>query len=253
MSNDTRPQARRILPRLPVVLLALTLGILTTAATVVICPLLSLVRRPVWIAMLLSEGIKNSSWFWSAPQNPAARPGMSRGTVSSSGVRYPGYSLEYASVDWISAQNRNSFASFTTTTQYRVNAGFPFTAVGSRREATAMGFPTSRSGLPTPTRPIQFHPQHRILTVYVTRGIFAYIPLQQITRGALADVAIWSATWMLVFFAAGRIRSWARRKRGRCSACSYPTTGLANCPECGKPVYRTQSRPNGDGVSATIT
>lgn len=256
MSNETPPQARRIRPRLPVVLLALTLGILTTAATVVICPLLSLVRRPVWIAMVLPqpEGIKNSRWVWSAPQGPAARPGMSRGTVSSTGVRYRGYSLEYANVDWISAPDRNGFASYATTTQYRVNAGFPFTAVGSRREATAMGFPTSRSGLPTATRPIQFHPQHRMLTVYFTQGIFAYIPLQQIARGAVADVAIWSATWTLVFLAASRIRSCARRRRGRCSACGYPTAGLAGCPECGEPVRVSRPRPtSGGAVNATTS
>jgi hypothetical protein len=69
---------------------------------------------------------------------------------------------------------------------------------------------------------------------------FRALPLRPLWRGFLLDSLVFGAAWFLIMpitrILARNIRAVLRRSRGRCGACGYDLTGLAEgtvCPECG--------------------
>ena len=69
------------------------------------------------------------------------------------------------------------------------------------------------------------------------------VPLGILPRGLALNTAFYAAVWWVLLIGLGRTRAWNRRRRERCTKCSYDLRGLETdkpCPECGR--IRTEKR-----------
>ncbi len=67
----------------------------------------------------------------------------------------------------------------------------------------------------------------------------ATFPLLPIWTGFLANVAVFTTPWAILFIGVPFLRRTIRRRRGRCTLCGYSLHGLppgSPCPECGVTV-----------------
>ncbi len=71
----------------------------------------------------------------------------------------------------------------------------------------------------------------------------APLPLLPAWPGFLANVAIFALPFCMLARGCQFCRRLRRRRRGVCTSCGYPATGLGVCPECGTPVVNHQAAP----------
>lgn len=75
------------------------------------------------------------------------------------------------------------------------------------------------------------------------------LPLLVRRPGAVGNVLIWSTVWAGIWWLVFCGRTWLRRRRNLCPACSYNLTGLASravvCPECGGSVHPASAKGGG--------
>lgn len=59
------------------------------------------------------------------------------------------------------------------------------------------------------------------------------LPLFPLWPGVALNTLVFATTLALLWHTPGAVRSFRRRRGGRCMKCGYDTTGLETCPECG--------------------
>jgi len=67
------------------------------------------------------------------------------------------------------------------------------------------------------------------------------LPLRPLWRGLLIDTLIYGSVLWCLLVLHGHIRRTVRRRRGRCPACGYPSSGAGVCSECGESHETTEN------------
>jgi hypothetical protein len=110
--------------------------------------------------------------------------------------------------------------------------GWPWRCLAS--ESWMIKAPTFRPGL----WPMQYREVLRgNLVLAETTSGRTIMPLRPVWGGLAADVALWSAGWLVLLRGFEIGRAARRRRAGRCASCGYDRRGLdagAACPECGR-------------------
>lgn len=60
------------------------------------------------------------------------------------------------------------------------------------------------------------------------------LPIKPVWTGLAVDAGVYGGAMLGLWWSAGALRRWVRRRRGLCGHCAYPRGAGGVCPECGR-------------------